>query len=436
MKKFLNKFWPVLIIFLLVAIFAYPYWAKGLIPFPSTYLATFFPPWQHYFGMPVKNNSMPDVVTQMYPWKHLVMNLWKSCQWPIWNPYNFSGSPLLANYQSAVFHPANFLFFLPAGRQGFLPEVDAWSLMILFQFLLAGWFTYLFCRSLKLSQAASLLSTVSFMFCGFITCWGAYGTMSYALLFLPLVLYGIEKSFPKDHVRNLIMIPIGLMASFFSGHFQISLYVLLFSFAFLFFKYLTTKKFKQFFLGLFFLAFGVGLAMIQILPALELHQLSSRSSTFGVSEIIPFRYLITLIAPDFFGNQVTRNNFLGNYAEWMGFVGVIPLILAVYAVFKKRNDSVRFFSVAGILALIMTLPTPLLDLLVKLKIPVFSSSAASRIISLFSFSVAVLAGFGLEQLVSDWRTKKFKSIFDNGVFCRINRRCLADVDFFEAVWGG
>lgn len=403
MKNKLLKFWPLLIIFLLVAAFAYPYWAKGLIPFPSSYLVSFFPPWQHHYGMPVKNGAMPDVVTQMYPWKHMVINLWQNRQVPLWNPYNFSGSPLLANYQSAVFHPANLLFFV-------LPEIGAWSLMILLQPLLAGFFTYLFCRQLKLSQAAALLSSVSFMFCGFMTVWLAYGTLSFALLWLPLALYGVEKSFAKISPLSLILISFSLLASFFSGHFQTSLYVFSAVFAFLVFKFWMTRDRKAFVFCLLFLVLGITLASVQLLPTLELYQLSVRSNLLNISEVIPWRYLPTLVAPDFYGNPVTRNDWFGHYAEWSGFTGVLPFLLAAYVVFKKRRGLILFFGLLALTSFLLSRPTPILDLVIKLKIPVLSSSAAARINGLLSFSVAILAGFGFDQLRDDLAKKKLKEI--------------------------
>lgn len=403
MKKLLIKFWPIFIIFFLVVIFSFPYWAKGLIPFPADHLVTAFPPWQYYYGMPVKNNAIPDVVTQMYPWKHLVISLWQSGQVPLWNPYNFSGSPFLANYQSAVFHPFNFLFFV-------LPQIHAWSLMILFQPLLAGFFTYLFCRELRLSKAASLLSASSFMFSGFMTVWMAYGTMSHALLWLPLILYVLERAFEKISPFLLILISISLAASFFSGHFQVSFYVFLAALVFLLFKFVVTRKTKIFFICLAFVIFGILFASIQLLPTFELYQFSVRSQSLGVSEIIPWKYLVTLLAPDFYGNPVTRNDWFGHYAEWAGFLGVIPLTLAIFAFIRKKNSYIWFFTLLGVLSLALTLPTPLLDFLVKLKIPVLSSSAASRMISLFSFSAAILAGFGFEGLKEDLEKKSLKRI--------------------------
>jgi len=112
MKKVFIKIWPLLCILGVWFIFSSPYFLEGLVPFSSKYLVTFFPPWNTSYGMPVKNNAMPDVITQLYPWRQLVIESWKQGQVPGWNPYQFAGSPLLANVQSSVFSPFNLLFFL------------------------------------------------------------------------------------------------------------------------------------------------------------------------------------------------------------------------------------------------------------------------------------------------------------------------------------
>ncbi len=411
-QKLIVKFWPVLVIFFLAAIFAYPYWAKGLVPFASTYLVTWFAPWNAYFGMPVKNAAMPDVISQIYPWRSLTIETFKLGQWPLWNPYNFSGNPHLANFQSGVFHPLNFLFF-------FLPQIDAWSMIVLLQPFLAGLFTYLFCRELGIGKIGSLTSAIAFGFCGFIVVWMAYGTLGYALLWLPLALYAIEKGVHKPSTWTFILISISVAFSVFSGHFQTSIYVILATFAYIVFR-------KAWILFAFW-GLGIALAMFQVLPSLEFYQQAARSGIFTKGEIIPWKYLITLFSPDFYGNPVTRNDWFGHYAEWAGFIGVIPLLLAFYAVIRKQSSHIWFFSLLGIFSLSLALPTPLLDLIIKLKIPVLSTSAASRIISLFSFSGAILAGFGLDQLIKDWQNKKiFKKTF---VFLSIF------TIFFLGTWG-
>lgn len=392
------KFWPIIFIVLLWLVFAFPYLVKGFVPFPSDYLVSFFPPWSATFGMPVKNNAMPDVITQIFPWKTVTIDSWKLGQVPLWNPYSFSGTPHAANYQTAAFSPFNVLFFL-------FDRVDAWSILILLQPLLAGWFMYIFLRNVNRSKSGSLVGSISYMFCGFLVTWMSYGTLGYAALFLPLVLLAIHRSLASPTWWSFPLISIGIALSFVSGHFQISLYVLLASLMYVIW-HARASKIKQLFLALLFIALGLLLAAPQLLPSYDAYAASVRSAIFLKGEIIPWNYLITFFSPDFYGNPVTRNDWFGHYAEWAGFAGVIPFMLALFALLPKREPAVWFFAGLSVMSLLFALPTPLTDALFALKVPVLSTSAASRIILLASFGIAALSSFGLDALRDDWKKKK------------------------------
>ena len=406
-KKIIHRYWPVVWIVALWIVFSQPYLLKGLPPFPSGYLVNFFTPWNNYFGFPFGNNAMPDVITQLYPWKTVVVESWKAGQIPFWNPYQFAGNPHLANVQSAVFTPFNMLFFV-------LPFVHAWSILILLQPLLAGLFTYLFVRKLKVSRAAAVLSAVSFMFAGFITVWMAYGTLAYAILYLPLMLYGIERYRSKPDLVAKLIVVFSIPFSIFSGHFQTSIYMLLAGASYGVYSFWTNKR-KLLSLSLLFLV-GLIISVPQLIPAIQFYQQSVRSGLYQVGEVIPWSYLITVLAPDFYGNPVTRNDWFGHYGEWAGFVGVMPIMLATFGLFLGRKSSkVWFFGGLAAFSLLLAYQTPLIDLLAKFRIPVLATSAASRIIVLFSFGVAVLSGFGLDRLIVVWSkhriTKKMLLFF-------------------------
>lgn len=421
MKQAVLRFWPILFLVIFWFIFASPYFIKGKVPFPSTYQINYFPPWSSYAhnGIPVKNGAMPDVITQIYPWRHLTMEIWKSGQIPLWNPYSFAGTPLLANYQSAVLSPFNVLFFL-------LPFVDGWSILVLLQPLLAGLFTYLFVRKIKVGKSGSLIAGVAFMFCGFITSWMSYATLPYAILFLPLALFALEAFFENERRRYLLLFASTIPLSFFSGHFQISLYFLLSVFAYwLYLCFIYKEKRKAMKSGLIFF-FGFLFTMPQILPSMEFYTQSLRSGIYIRSEIIPWMYLPTLFAPDFFGNPVTRNDWFGHYAEWNSYIGVLPLLLGIYTIRTWKGKRIPFFLLLGFLALLLALPTPLGDAIVWMRIPVLSTSAASRIIVLFSFSFAVLSGFGFDQLLSDLEKRRWKPLLIFSVIISV---------IFTFLWG-
>ena len=400
LKNFFLKIWPLIFIVFVWLIFSHKYFLNGLIPFPTKYLVDFFPPWNNFFGMPVKNNAMPDIITQIFPWKKIVIDALKQGQIPFWNPYQFSGNLHLANFQSAVFTPFNLLFII-------FSLADAWSLLILLQPLLAGLFAYLYVRKISVSKLGSLISATSFMFGGFIVCWMGYGTMSYAILYLPLLLFGIESYFGSKNKFSALIIVISVPLSFFSGHFQTSLYLLLVSTLYIGHKYLMTRKGKTTVLVLLFIIAGLVLSAIQIIPSIKFYEQSVRSEIYSKVEVIPWNYIVSLIAPDFFGNPVTRNDWFGHYAEWAGFAGVIPLFLAFLSLFRKKKGTIiYFFLFLSLFSLLLAYNTFLVDILVRLKFPVISTSAFSRIIVLFSFAVSVLSGFGFDFLSLAWTSKQ------------------------------
>lgn len=406
MKRIITvglKIWPVGVILGLWLLFSAPYFLKGLVPFPSKYLVSFFPPWSASYAMPVKNNAMPDVITQIYPWKKFTIDTWKKGEIPLWNPYSFSGTPQAGNYQSAVFSPLNALFFI-------LPFPDAWSVLILLQPLLAGLFMLLFLRELQCSKMSSTIGSIGFMFSGFLVTWMAYGTLGYAVLFLPLVLWSIYRFFRTETVMPFIIGAFGMMCSFLSGHFQISLYVFGVSIAYCLFETIQSKKKKWGMVLLLMIAIGLSLSAPQLLLTLDAFQASVRSlSTTSLKEVIPWQYVITFIAPDFFGNPVTRNDWFGHYAEWAGYIGIVPLLLSWYAMCFSKHPKKVFFTGVFFVSLLLAYLSPLSWALFQLKVPVLSTSAASRIIIISSFSLCVLGAFGYEQLMVDWKKEYWKN---------------------------
>ncbi|MBI5122242.1 YfhO family protein [Candidatus Roizmanbacteria bacterium] len=444
--NFFKKYWPFIFLLLITVIYSFPYLFQGKIPFPSSYIANNLAPWNRYLPHGPIKNGIPDVPGEIFPMRSLMIDFWKNGIIPLWNPYVFSGTPLLANFQSAVFSPLNLLF-------GIFSKADAWSILVLLQPLLAGVFVYLLGRSLRLSRLASLFSGISFMFCGYLTVWGSYTTMGYTILFLPLVLYWIERFWTsqndekdKKHILYLPLITITLAISFFSGHIQTWTYVFLATIIYSIIRIFwchpelgsgSTKQMPKqvrhdntgvLFLFIFLV---IPLVAIQLLPTWEFYQLSGRvlvrNTSSGIG--IPFQYLVTMLAPDFFGNPVTRNDWFGSYAEWSGYAGLIPLIFGLFSIVNissflrhsgERSDSridsgqarmtigvipIMAIAIAGF---ILSVRNPLLSFLSQLPIPILSNSNPTRAIVLLTFSISILSGFGLEQIIINWEKAKVK----------------------------
>ncbi|MCS6863205.1 MAG: hypothetical protein NZT92_23100, partial [Abditibacteriales bacterium] len=161
---------------------------------------------------------------------------------------------------------------------------------------------------------------------------------------------------------------------------------------------------------------GFTLAALQLLPTLELGQRSTRSGGHQYHEVVvnglPFHHLITFLVPNFFGNNKVGwwGGMVGtplNFIEMTGYVGVLPLALALLAICFCRHRHVYFFAGLALFSLLIAMGTPLYALFFYL-VPGFNQLAApARILYLLDFCLAVLAAFGAERLaLIGWHVDK------------------------------
>ena len=372
-------------------------------PFRDSY-ATAYPN-----GVPFKNFLVTDPVRQQYPWKHLVVGLEKKFQIPLWNPYSFAGSPLLANIQSSPWYPFN-LFYL------FLPMAYAWTLLIMMQPILAALFLYLYLRKMHISPVSSVLGAITFAFCGFSIAWMEWNTVTQVVLWLPLILFLKEKLIEKFEFRFAILLIIAEVSALLAGHLQVWFYTLCISNVYLFarlgqvvYNSNSRKEFFKAYLGLYarFLLIGIIVFIItavQWVPAIQFIILSARDVDQNVWQrmdwFLPWQNLIQFVAPDFLGNPATLNYFgIWNYAEFVGYIGIIPCIFSIFALFFRRDKKTLFFGTLFFVSLIFALPTPIAKIPFQLHIPFLATSQPSRLLFITDFSLSILAALGFDYFL-------------------------------------
>ncbi len=386
-----------------------PFFLKGLLPIPADIIAGVYYPWLDYkwgfpTGVPVKNSLISDVPSLLYPWRSLVIDQLKAGRLPLWNPYYFDGLPLLANFQAAVFSYVN-LFFL------FLPKALAWSWGVMLSPLLTMTIMYLFLRHKKLSLFPSLLGGVVFALSGFEIAWLQYNVHGHTALFLPLILWAIDEILEKRNKFWLFFFPILISFQIFTGYIPIVIYTYLLSFFYIVFFHLR-KAGKNLLLLAVFGLWGILLASIQWLPGLELALNSIRKVDTIVSasnaSFLPLQNFITLLAPDFFGNPATGNYFgQAFYDNYYFFIGTGTLLLIIFAfLFLKKDKNILFWSGIFLFSLCLVFKNPLGLFLEKLLF--LSGGVAARALFLTDFSLAILAGLGMEKLLrlADLEKKK------------------------------
>lgn len=386
---------------------------NGKIPFPGDLLVGEYTPYSSYDflgyapgGYPNKGQAF-DVLRLIYPAKFFTIEGFKNGEIPLWNPYIFSGNPHMASLQSGSFYPLNIMFL-------FLPFNFAWTIYIILQPILAGYFTYLLLKEYKLSSLSSIFGGFTFSFSSFMTVWMLYGNLGHTFIWLPLILLLIHKIIKKPSIFLSMILGIVLSLSILAGYIQMSIYVYIFSFlyaVFIFYNRLKMKKYKEFLYIIIAYSLSLLISAVQILPTVELFLNSTRTSidkeTF-LNLLIPINHLITIIFPDFFGNPASRNYWLnGTYIERVTYIGVVPLMFAVFSLTQKPTKLIYFYLISSLVILLLVFDTSLSRFLYSIYIPpIISTGVPTRIVFILSFSLAVLSGFGLDFYLKNESKKR------------------------------
>jgi uncharacterized membrane protein YfhO len=415
----LKSFFPLILIVFIVLIFFFPLF-KGSIPFPGDLLVNSNPySTQSFMGYnpgsyPNKAQG-PDVITEIYPWRYFAVSQVKQGEIPFWNPYNFSGNPQMANYQTGVFYPLNFIYLI-------LPFNLSWSILILLQPLLAALFMFLFLKKgLNLKDPPSVIGAISFGFSSYMSVWMEYANIGHTILWLPLILFFTKKLSEKISLFSFLGISISLLISFLAGYIQGVFYIYILSFfyyVFLIFSKKDYKAYKRHLLFLVSLIIPLFISAFQIFPTLLLFSESTRGA-YTLSQIernlAPIYSYFTIIFPDFFGNPATRNYWIdGTYIERVMYPGTIIFIFSVFAILKKiKIPEKKFFLIVSVISLVIATNLPFVKYFYLIPIPVISTTVATRELSIFIFSLIILGSIGIDYLLSSKENHKkyFVGIF-------------------------
>ena len=385
---------------------------------------------------------------QFYPWRKLAVDMVRSGHVPLWNHYLGNGTPLAANLQSAVFYPLNLIYLVA-------PVEWAMGYSAVLHVILAGLFMYLYGRTIKLSRFASLVAALSYMFSGFLISRLGFLSMTSATPWLPLLFCLAERLVSKRHLSSVLLLGLAIGLQFLAGHAQLWYYGLWAVAVYVLARSWQLWKMQQGTRGthggshvlhwasstarawlLLTLAVlvGLGVAAVQLLPTAELALLSQRQSGAEYEFAMTYSFwpwrLITLFAPDFFGNPA-RGDYWGyaNYWEDCGYIGVLPLLLALIAIlayFRRKGiqrtkgsfsllfplssplSLTPFFSLLSLVSLLLALGKnlPLYPLIFR-WVPVFGFfQAPARFLYLYTLGMATLAGLGADLMVSSRRLER------------------------------
>ena len=350
--------------------------------------------------------SPDDGVIFNVPMRVAVANLIHAGYVPLWNPYMFSGMPLFGAAQAGVLFPLNWFYLV------FSPPV-ATNLMMLSTYMVAALGAYLFARRSGASIAGAALTSAVWQGSGFLIGQIGHTNILHTAALLPWLLWAVDGYGASGKRSRGVLLALLVAGQVFAGHQQTFVYALLIVGAYALVmwraKYASNPRTPAYLWSLVFVAAGLALAAVQILPTLELLRNSLRSDAsydFFTSFSLPARFLWTFFAPYVVGGgdgQLFRAPYVGPafYAEYVGYVGVGTIALAGLALVLKRDARTKFWAVvvlAGIpLALGQFAPFGFYKLIYAVPVLNLFRVPARHLMEV-EFALAVLAGRGLTAL--------------------------------------
>ncbi|MBI3194022.1 MAG: YfhO family protein [Ignavibacteriae bacterium] len=343
---------------------------------------------------------------------------------PLWIPNPFGGMP---GFGSLAYIPRNVNYLQLAlqwiGKVLFLNATWGWMVL---HILLAGVFMYFAGRTLfpgPSGQLPSLLGALTFMLNPYLIglAQAGQGSKLFALSYIPLLFLLTHNLFKRRDVLSLGLLAIAIGTSLLTNHVQMVFYGFVVIGSYLLWEVISEIKQQPkpammktlMFVGAFVLGFAISAYVYLSVQEYSSYSIRGGGGGEGAGaggldydyatnwSFHPFEVMNYLL-PSFFGYQSPY------YWGWMPFtdstvyIGIIPLVLALFALFYKRNRITMFFAVLSAVMFLISFGkhfSLLYDLMFnyfpffnKFRVPVM-------ILHLIPFTFGMLALYGYNALI-------------------------------------
>ena len=316
---------------------------------------------------------------------------------PLWNPHQMGGRPYIANAQSAVASP----FSLPGYA---LPDRIAPALTTALKLFTAALGTFLLAQALGIAFGGALLAGLAFGFGLWMVTWSPWPLASVWAL-MPWLLWATDRAIRRPGAASVaVLAGIGALG-FLAGHPESSFHAG--AVAFLFGLVRLSRRpggargrpAAAMAVGL---AAGGTLAAAALLPFFELllgsGDLSDRAGKEPVAA--SRKYLLEFALPEYWGRptKTTSEPFINARAYYLG---ALPLLLAGLSLLRPSRERVAVAGIAALSVAIAIGVPPFFEIVTAL--PGFAQAHNTRLGAVACLAVALLAGWGLGDLLAGAR---------------------------------
>ncbi|HEX8409819.1 MAG TPA: glycosyltransferase family 87 protein, partial [Thermoanaerobaculia bacterium] len=291
---------------------------------------------------------------------------------PLWNPYNASGEPWLANPQTAVFYPPAWLFVI-------LPFATAYVLFLYAHLALLGCGAYLLFRRTA-SEGAALVGAAALMFSGPVLSLLDVSNNLATLAWIPLALWCAAEGAWR---RGGVVLAMAFLGGepFFAGIAAL--------------MFIIVSRRMRVVLGAGAIAFGV--SAIQLFPFLEFVRRSDRAAGLDPSLILMHSMSLgdwlRIAVPPKLGASAIDPNLTQHFIPIV-YVGIAVCVLALLGIRRRTAP----WLVLLVSAFLISLGPQLLT-----QLPVTFFRYPARLVPLAAIALAALAVAGWERVRPDRR---------------------------------
>ncbi|MCL4359662.1 YfhO family protein [Patescibacteria group bacterium] len=341
-----------------------------------------------------------------YPTKYA---LWDSLHnthtLPVWSRYPGGGFPFLGEGQTGMFYLPNLIISSLSPT-----PVIAYNLSLVLTVIILGWGVYLWLRRLGVSTLSGLYAALTLMLSGLVMTELPHITLLQGFSLLPWIMWAAAGLANGTSFRNIAILALFISQAMFTGFPQAVFISLLFAAGyFLWHLGKPVRSVSGIWPFLFAVLLGALGSLVQILPSYEFLKASAVPAGFSPEAAtyfsFPFKHLITFLSPFFLGNPKygtypAFSAFDGSiFWENTGYIGIAPLLLALWFVLALRKNRLFPFLAGSFLASLLLMTgshSPLYFLYTIWPFSLFR--VPSRFIWIFTLSLLTGAAFALTAL--------------------------------------
>jgi len=367
------------IIILFAVILHLPFFTGWLKPIPLNF--TWWAPWNDSATGPPTKGANYDYLQEYLPWQKYMQDSIAQGELPLWNRFQFCGTPFIANHLLSPFYPPIAIGFL-------MPYELSAYLISFIHFLIGSIFMYFYLRRIRLDGIPAIIGAMVFcssgIFIPFYPPWPA------AIVGLPAVLFFVEGWLQGiSGPRSVAWLALFMGFWFMEGYPIFVVHGLYFIIFYILFVGQAGKRLST--LGRFTAAVLIGavISAVQNLPTLFFALESARFKP-EVGEL-----LVPIFSPPYLLNHVLPRQS-GAFKIGYHYIGLVPFLLLPFAAIKADSRVKYIFFWAGICILLGMIQ----DLFVVISrfLPLWGITPHPPVVPIF-FGGAVLSAYGVHHVL-------------------------------------